>query len=232
MNNKSLIEKFEKFKQNIKEFVDYKKSDIEDIHGLRVSSRELFSLLSSDNEFRKHIKKVIKLSNKIRDLDVFFEEYLPSLPKKYIDELDIDNILESANRSRAKDIEKIHLYLKYLIVPQELEFKYEEKKFDYTKIDVLEFNQAELHKYRIYIKKVLSKEKNTTPKNEKKIKLLTKIKDVLGSINDNDNGLKRLETYEVEPVLFKEINDFTNRKNLALFEEFKIVNQHYMEMPK
>ena len=230
MDNKSLIKKFEIYKENIKEFVKHEKDSIEDIHTLRVSSRELYSLVSPDDTFRKNIKKVIKLTNKIRDLDVFFEEYLPSLPKEYIDELDINSIVESTNKSRSKDIDKLHLYLKYLSVPESLEFKYIEKKFDYDKINKVQYNQDELHKYRIYIKKVLSKEKNSSLKNMKKIKVLSKIKDILGTMNDNNNGIKRLESYMITPALFQKIDDFIRRCNFELFEEFEGINQRYMEM--
>jgi len=230
MNHKSLIKKFEKFKENIKEFIEHEKDSIEDIHTLRINSRELYSLISLDDTFRKKIKKVIKLTNKIRDLDVFFEEYLPSLPKEYIDELDIESILESTNRSRSKDIEKLHVYLKYLSLPESLEFKYIEKKFDYDKINKVQYNQSELHRYRIYIKRVLSKEKNSSEKDVKKIRLLSKIKDILGTMNDNNNGIKRLESYMIMPALFQKIDDFVKRCNLELFEEFEGINQAYMEM--
>ena len=141
----------------------------------------------------------------------------------------METILESTNRSRNKDIDKLHLYLKYLEVPQNLEFKYEVKEFDYSKIEVLKYNQEELHKYRIYIKKNLAKEKNSFPLNKKKVKLLSTIKDLLGTINDYNNGIKRLETYDIEATLFKKIDYFTQEQNAILFKEFIIINKKYLD---
>ena len=157
MKNLTLTQKFKKFKKYVKEFFLNHKSGIEDVHKLRVSSRELFSLMSHDEAFSKKIKKVIKLSNKVRDLDVFFEVYLQSLPKKFIDELEIHSIVESTDKIRQKGIDKLHLYLKYLEIPDKIEFNYEDIEFDIAKIDALEFNQEELNKYRIYINKKLFK---------------------------------------------------------------------------
>lgn len=225
MKNITLTQKLKKFKKYVEEFYLNHKSGIEDVHKLRVSSRELFSLMSHDEIFSKKIKKVIKLSNKVRDLDVFFEVYLQSLPKKFIDELDIQSIVESTDKIRQKGIDKLHLYLKYLEIPQKIEFNYEDIEPDIVKIDELEFNQEELHKYRMYIKKRLFKEKNSYPLNKKKIQVLTKIKDLLGDINDYSNGLKRLETYDIEPTFFKKIEEFTQEQNDILFKEFKTINR-------
>jgi CHAD domain-containing protein len=226
MNTLSLREKLKKYKKFVQEFTLKNKSSVEDIHKLRVKSRELYSLIDHDEPFYKRIKKVIKLSNKVRDLDVFFEEYLKSLPKKIFKKLDVKSIKKYNDLIRDKNIEKLHTYLSmFLDIPESVNFKYEEKEFDISNIDDLKLEPKELHKYRIYIKKRLFKEKNSYPLNKKKIKLLTNIKDILGHINDNNNGYKRLQTYNIDELVLKEIEIYTKKQNGILFEKFKIFNK-------
>jgi len=88
----------------------------------------------------------------------------------------------------------------------------------------LRLDKTQLHKYRIYIKKVLAKEKNSFPINETKIKILTKIKDILGSIHDNYNGIERLSICSVNPVLLSEIENFILEENVKLYNQFKSLN--------
>ena len=84
MDDKLLLKKLQEYKKFVKQFIVDLKNSVEDIHTLRINSRELHSLISADDPFYPQLKRVIKLSNKIRDIDVFFEVYLHSLPKKYI----------------------------------------------------------------------------------------------------------------------------------------------------
>lgn len=226
MNTVSLRDKLKKYKKFVQEFTLKNKNGVEDIHKLRVKSRELYSLIDHDDPFFKRIKKVIKLSNKVRDLDVFFEEYLNSLPKKLFKKLDIESIAKYNDLIRSENIEKLHTYLNmFLDIPESVNFKYEEKEFDISNLDRLEYSPKELHKYRIYIKKRLFKEKNSYPLNKKKIKLLTNIKDILGHINDNYNGCKRLQTYNIDDLVLKDIEIYTKKQNGILFEKFKTFNK-------
>lgn len=229
MSDKHYVERLKEFKQYSSEFIKYKKEGVEDVHSLRVKSRELFSLLSPEEPVRKNIKKVIKISNEIRDIDVFVEKFIESLPKKLRVKLDMQSIIEAVNKNRGEDIKKLHEYLGYLNINGRVKFIEADQEIDVIRSVALDFDQSELHKYRIYIKKMLFREKNALERDEKKVKLLTKIKDVLGDINDNSNGLKRLSGYDVEDELFKEIEEFTHKRNLKLFQEFKKQNDKYMK---
>ncbi len=219
MNTKHLLKKLQEYKKIVN---NYAKS-VGEIHRLRVKSRELLSLLSVDSMLHRQLKKVIKLSNKIRDIDVFFEPYLDSLPKKYRSKLDLQSIINHTDKRRKKKIFKLHLYLESLVIIEETaEFKVDESKFYLTaKNSPMSLNQIELHKYRLFVKKRLYNEKNSFPRNEIEIKILTKIKNILGDINDNINGLNRLRSFDVEAGLFKEIDFFTQEQNLKLFKELK-----------
>lgn len=63
----------------IKKLLKKPSIDYDTIHDLRTKSREIISLISKKSALYKRIKKIIKLSNKIRDLDVFKYDFLESL---------------------------------------------------------------------------------------------------------------------------------------------------------
>lgn len=216
------------YKKYIEDFITFYKKSVEDIHTLRVLSRELYSLLSADDGMYKSIKRVIKMSNKIRDLDVFLEEYLPSLPKKYREKLEMSRIHQLTKSQRDDEVEELHTYLKSLHVNEDAQFMSRHEEITPLHIKEFTLKQQELHKYRIYIKKLLAKEQNSSSPNEKKIHKLKNIKDILGSMNDNANGVKRLREYNTQADLLREIEEHTHQENLKLFDEFKRSNDAYL----
>jgi len=224
MHDQNLLKKLKEFKKYVKSFINSRKSGHKDIHTLRILSRELHSLLSNTDPFYERVKKVIKISNKIRDTDVFFKLFLPSLPKRYRNNLEIESIKKYTNKSRKKKIEKLHKYLKSLVIPKNVLFASANSELNFVSSEELKLDKIQLHKYRIYIKKVLAKEKNSFPINETKIKILTKIKDILGSIHDNYNGIERLSICSVNPVLLSEIENFIQEENVKLYNQFKSLN--------
>jgi CHAD domain-containing protein len=231
MNNHNCLKKLKEYKKYVKRFVNSRKSGHKNIHTLRVRSRELYSLLSDADPFYERVKKVIKISNKIRDTDVFFEIFLPSLPKEYRDKLEIEGIKKQTKKSRKKKIEKLHKYLKSLVIPKSVLFASENHELNFVSGEELKLDKTQLHKYRIYIKKVLAKEKNSFPINETKIKILTKIKDILGAIHDNYNGLEKLRICSVDTVLLNKIENFIQEENVKLYNQFKSLNLKYIGSP-
>jgi len=217
-----------KFKKQIKAFSKHERSGVEEIHDLRTACREFISLLDSKESLHKQIKKVIKISNSIRDIDVFFELYLPSLPKKYFKKLDMQSITKSTKHKRKKECDKLHKYLKSLDIGGDilLHVKADESVISAKKEP--NFDQIELHQYRIYIKKMLYREKNSLPINTKRVNILSKIKDCLGSINDNHNGYERCKACDIKAPLLKRIAAFTQAKNLKLFQKFQVLNRKYI----
>lgn len=222
MENTLLAKKLEKFEEFIKHFTKKSLRSADDIHSLRIKCRELFSLLNKDGTFARSVKKVISLSNEIRDIDVFFDEYLESLPKKYSKKVKEEIESKAKDGVRKKEIKKLHKYLRNLKIPKSAEQKTEEEtEQNFVTMEFPKFDKKKLHKYRIYIKKRLYVEKNSIPKDEKKIKNLTDIKDALGAINDNYNGLERLRSYGVKEKLYKKIEKFTQEENQKLYEAVK-----------
>ncbi|MBE0513422.1 CHAD domain-containing protein [Sulfurimonas sp.] len=222
MKNALLAKKLEKFKEFINRFTKKSLQSADDIHSLRIKCRELFSLLDKEGTFARSVKKVISLSNEIRDIDVFFDEYLESLPKKYRKKV-LEEISSKAKEGvRKKEIKKLRSYLRNLKVPKSAEQKTEEEtEQNLVAMKLPKFDKKKLHKYRIYIKKRLYIEKNSSLKDEKKIERLTDIKDALGAINDNYNALERLCSYNIKESLYEKIDRFTHKKNKKLYKKLK-----------
>ncbi len=222
MQNKQIEKKLKEFKKLVKHFIKKSLQSAEDIHALRIKCRELFSLLSKDDAFAKRVKKVISLSNEIRDIDVFFSDYLTSLPKKQRKKVQEEIASKTKDDGREKEIKKLYKYLKNLEIPKSAEQKKEEEtEKNLVAMEFPKFDKKKLHKYRIYIKKRLYREKNSSVKDEKKIKKLTDVKDILGVINDNYNGLKRLDSYDIKESLYEKIKKFTQKENEKLYEKLK-----------
>jgi CHAD domain-containing protein len=227
MKNELLTKKLNAYLEYVKGFVGHQRHSVDDIHTLRVNSRELSSLIRTDHSFYTQLKKLIKASNTLRDMDVFIDIYLKALPKKLKIKLDIKSIKKSVKKKRRKRIDKLHTYLKSLAIPKSVIFNKVDKNqsLDMNK-DLPALEQTALHKYRIYIKKRLYNEKNHIPRDEQKVKMLTKIKDLLGNINDNYNGLKQLSRYNIKPELYDKIQAFTEKENIRLYIAFKEVGIH------
>lgn len=214
--------KLKEFKKLIRHFTKKSLQSEDDIHKLRIKCRELFSLLNKEDAFARSVKKVISLSNEIRDIDVFFSDYLDSLPKKERKKAQEEISSKTKDDAREKEIKKLHKYLKKLEIPKNAEQKAEETTpQELLFMEFPELDKKKLHKYRIYIKKSLYKEKNSIPKDEKKIKSLTELKDALGTINDNFNGLERLKSYDIKEQLYEKIERYTQEENAKLHEKIK-----------
>lgn len=230
MKTKSFLSKLQKLQTKIDKFVSKKKRDVQSVHLLRTACRELLSLLDKDSLLYSKLKKIIKLTNKIRDIDVFFNYYLQSLPKKYRAKLNLEKIEASTNKSRKKKLSKLYSYLKLFNIPEHIERKDEQTDLSIGPLgETPPLNKPQLHTYRIEIKQRLYIEKNTHPADEQKIKTLTTIKDILGNINDNFNGLKRAESYVIDKKIFKKIREYTENENRKLFKEFKKLDKKYKE---
>ncbi len=226
MENKQVDKKLQEFKKVVKHFRKKSLQSAEDIHTLRIKCRELFSLLSKDDTLAKSVKKIISLSNEIRDIDVFFSDYLAALPKKQRKKVKEEIASKAKDDGREKEIKKLHKYLKNLEIPKSIEQKIqEETEQNLVAMEFPKLHKKKLHKYRIYIKKKLYIEKNSSVKNEKKIKILTDVKDILGAINDNYNGLKRLESYDIKESVYEKIKKFTQKENRKLYESVATISQ-------
>lgn len=216
-----LAKKFSEYQKVLKKFISKHKNKIEQIHDLRIKSRELYSIINRQEPFAKDLKQVIKLSNKIRDIDIFHSHFLKKLPKKYFQLLPKELIFEELKRIRDEDLEVFYTYLKQLSFPQKLtmmkqttdDAKNFQRNFEYEK--------KSLHKYRIYIKELLYQEKNSHTKNKKRMELLTQIKDILGEMNDNFNALEILKSFTLKQELLQQLETYVEDTNRRLYEKFE-----------
>lgn len=196
------------------------------IHNLRKKTRELLSLVATTDPFYPKLKKVIKLSNKIRDIDVFLYTFMESLKSIHKKSLDTNRIILISKNSRNKLFNQLYLYLKKLEIPADI--KYKHTVFNMEDTTLLEnkpilLKQKALHKYRIKIKQIIYSLKNN--KEKEKISILTTLKDLLGKINDNYNGLKRLQKLNIEDKLFKDIEKYIMKRNNKNFNKVQELNR-------
>ncbi len=196
---------------------------IGNIHILRKQTRELLSLVDDSDPFYPKLKKIIKLSNTIRDMDVFFSTYVESLKPSYKKALDMNLIIENSNKTRNKLFQQLYLYIENLKIPENIKSKNIVHPLDFPKIQnniALIFEQKTLHKYRIQIKHTLYALKNLKKQKRKQLKTLTTLKDLLGKINDNFNGLSRLKKLHVtDAKLLDKIEKYTIERNMKYFKK-------------
>ena len=199
-----------------------------DIHILRKQIRELLSLIDITDPCYHKLKKIIKLTNTIRDIDVFFSIYLESLKPNYKKSLDMNLIIITTTQERDKLLKELSSYLINFQIPLHVKPADGTQICSYS-IDELKqkliFEQKKLHKYRIQIKHTLYFLKNTKKHKKKIIKTLTLLKDLLGKINDNFNGLTRLKKFQVaDEKIINKIEKYTIKQNKKYFHKIEKIN--------
>lgn len=235
MDREYAVKKLQAFKEKLEIFKAGKKPGVEEVHRLRTATRELYSMLDCLDEYCPKLKRVIKLSNEMRDIDVFFETFLDVLPKKIVQKLDAKAIRKEADAKRKKRLDKFITYLEGLEVPETLELSTQkDAKNDTRKIQQVHqlssVEKDELHKYRIFIKKKLYKEKNNVTRDEDKVVVLADIKDCLGTINDNLNGIERLRTFDIKEKILKQVESYIDNENVRLLKEFQALNTKLLQI--
>ncbi len=194
--------------------------DIKSIHKLRAKTREVISHTDKKDKAYKKLKKIIKLTNEIRDIDVFQSEFLENLPVRYTQNISLNSMLKKLQEQREKYCKSLKNYLVKFKIPKKLTTK---KDIDTTYIDIpkekitSKLSDKELHKYRIYIKNRLYYYKLFYPNEKKMIKKLTKLKDYLGFIHDNFNAQKRIISFY--PHIEKELKEYIEKENQKLFKK-------------
>ena len=218
MATKKIGKKIFKIKKRIDSFITNGKWEDEDIHKIRVSTREVLSLLGDKELNCSQLKKVIKLSNKIRDIDVLLSEYLVKIPKKYQSNINLPILKDILRIEREKEFKIFLTYLNFLL---SMNIEFEQSNQIKKTITEPRFSSdiKELHKYRIYIKNQLYIAKNEKVKDKTKIKLLTKIKNFLGNINDNYNAIEFIKKVISDKINIKGLVNYTNKQNNKYFKK-------------
>jgi len=197
------------------------------IHALRIGCRELLSLLDSESILYKNIKTVIKKTNKIRDIDVFLSYFMPIIKHKKIDRKELKAIQKWIDKKRHHLIKKLHHKIDTLEFSTQLielaDHHTQPIEMHKPTIDInaLKLEKESLHRFRIAMKKMLYLYKNLHPDETKKIKRLKKIKDELGFINDNYNGMELLQKHLPKSSLLKKIDKIITKRNGKHLERIK-----------
>lgn len=220
MDNKKIDKKILKIKKKIDCFISDSDYLEDDIHKIRICAREILSLLKDKNLNCIEIKKILKLSNKIRDIDVLLNQYLVNIPKKHQIQINLSMLNNILTKKRDDDMKILLNYLKQFLVENIVLLKLNKTNFSISKPE-LSSNIKQLHKYRIYIKNLLYITKNETSKDKFKIKLLTKIKNLLGDINDNYNAIKIIKKISSNKINLDGLINYTNKKNNSSFNKAK-----------
>lgn len=193
-----------------------KDSDIEYLHGFRVSirkSRSLLKLFFSDNKsIQKQLKKIAKKTNILRELDIFLNSLNQDLyPKLYGSILKArESYFDTTWTSFfvSKTIKKLQL-LKIDLQNLNCTYKKKEyKKITHSQFDntVLKFNnikaddcEEKLHKIRIEFKNsryaLEFLDKTKLSKEKKRIKKCKQTQEYLGQIQDKANQIDWLKSF-------------------------------------
>lgn len=220
MSDEKIEKHIKKLSSQVKNLLNKENNTPKAIHKIRIKSREIISLLESQQLYSPSIKKIIKTSNKLRDLDVLINEYFVNLPKGYYKLVNLEKIKENVIELRNKEYKKFLAYLKEF-TSFEIGFVHKEiSKIDKAnKYNFLPYEKKELHQYRIFIKRLLYIEKSKEQKDKYKIKLLTQIKNNLGIINDNRNAMKVIKKLAQNKREIKKLTQYTEKQNIHLFEK-------------
>jgi CHAD domain-containing protein len=221
--NKSLYKHLKQLAKIVKRILVEHDESEKSIHALRMQTREILSLIGKTHPAYDPLKKIIKLSNTIRDIDVFFDFFIPSLPKKLKKQL-LTYTKKNITCKRKKQFEKLYLYLILLEIPKDIQIIISQKNLDITKVE-LNFKKESLHKFRIYIKNLLYTHKNNSKENKQIIQTLSHVKDLLGNINDNFNAIKRLKQTDMPSKLFKKIDFFSTLENERYYQEVQALSK-------
>ena len=225
MQPHAMDEKLKEFEKTLKRYLSSKGIKSIELHALRLKSRELYSLCAREEDFAKEVKKILKYSNSLRDMDVFEEVYLASLPKTYRAKLPLKQIKEQLQAEREADTEALHTYLCSFRMPQKTPSAHMPKKQERVLPKLPEYEKKELHRYRIAVKKMLAQEKNREESDKEKIAYLARLKDILGTMNDNANALGRLKRYLGKTPLFMRLKRRGAKENKKLYKQLKKLTQ-------
>jgi len=221
MDDKHINKKIIALNVFIKKLLENRSVDYDTIHDLRIKSREVISLISKKSALYTRVKKIIKLSNSIRDLDVFKYDFLESLHQHYTKALKLKTLNEAISAQRESELTVLLLYLEEFIgLEQDIQLTTHETPKPVKKPSLV-FEKKHLHKYRIYVKTKLYIFKNRYPYEKAAIRRCNFLKDALGDINDNFNALNIIQSFEIDTDSLTLIHKYVESENKKLFKLIK-----------
>lgn len=228
MWDKQTEQKLQALKKQAEHLVTHGCGDKEAVHTIRVQAREILSLLHRQGATSPELKKVISLSNKIRDIDVLLSDYLPDVPARCQRRINLSQIKDTLTTIREQEARGLLHYLSAFPEPALSPVKNADKK-QAKHPPQLSRNIHKLHQYRIFIKHqlYLSRNKsgvtdpadNNLSDNNRRIHLLGRIKDTLGSIHDNYTALKLIAAISDDKKSIRPLKKYTREVNARQFRK-------------
>lgn len=181
--------------------------DVEHLHQLRVQTRKALSHLDSQHPLYAPLKSLIKQSNTIRDLDVMLTETTMLLPHWLYLRLEEHHVLEKLRLEKHVLEARFKQQLDQLNIDAGFPDSTTHDTTAPTKPNpptlprlpkTLDKSQK-LHKYRIKVKQTRYLLESQHPKEKKRIRLLKKIQERLGKINDFHVLIDKLESLAIDP---------------------------------
>jgi len=211
------MKQFEKFLDLVDRYKKHNHNS-EVLHDLRVGCRRLSSLIDRSTDLAYALKKLRKLSNEIRDIDVFKEEFYQNLKNSQQGKLKRSGFLKDLNdKKRAKEID--FLYFLNGIDWVELPYvKSENKKsvHEAYPITVPSKKRKSIHDFRIRVKKLRYVLELSEQENDKQIDYLEKMQEVSGKIHDLDVAKLLLKDFSKKSAT-KKIKKSVKRKRTDLY---------------
>ena len=218
MTLEKLITKLLKSARAYLEVPSGNKKQVESLHTLRVTARKLVSVSAPETYQIILFKHIIQSSNKLRDLDVFTTEILPTFPKKL--QSSMSSLYQGLEEFREQlDIEyklwleaDVLLELQDLLTDSEQIKKKSSGRPDKNKLELndiqkklqknikiiqkVDVEDKHIHKVRLKIKQLHYQLEHFYPQEEKLIKKCAYLQDELGHFHDLCQGITLLKKHE------------------------------------
>jgi len=206
--------------------------DIEVLHKLRVSSRKLSSILKRKSELSKNLRTLRKLSNEMRDLDVFEDEFFKSLKsthQKKLLKLGLENFIKIRKNILKVDFLLFLQSISWIELPLVISKKKIVLDNEVNYLEAPSQESDDIHKFRINVKKLRYRLEHSESENDRLIQLLKKMQEFSGKIHDIDVALIFLQEFLVGNK-FIEFSEVVNLKRINLYEKLLKSLEHYLEL--
>ena len=182
----------------IKKYLETKNPDT--LHKMRVLARKTLSKLAIENKTDLYLKKLMKLSSKIRDSDVMLEKCKHKKIKNYL--------LKIKRKKLKRFLKFLKDYHSEIVEIKKNKISLKKCK-KICKKNFLKLNNKKLHKIRIEIKKC----RYSLKMNELKL-----LQTMLGEVHDLENCIKLMKKFhfniqQIEKLKLKYIKKANKEKN-------------------
>ncbi|WP_172959653.1 CHAD domain-containing protein [Thiomicrorhabdus aquaedulcis] len=205
---------------------------IEKLHDLRVATRKWLAVMNPDDEMVASFKKIIQASNKVRDMDVFLWEILPTFPESW--QADLVALQAGLQDSRAELNSQFKVLLETELVDElvrakkrlvkhahafesahgrhKMPFKEIEKRLKTAvkELKLLDLEDKQLHKIRLLIKRLRYQLEHFYPEEHKALALTETIQERLGLFHDQYQAMNLLDKHQslLTPHMFEQTYAF------------------------